>query len=334
MPTRAPNLVLFALSSLIGGAGCYDLWEPTEFRLNTAADLNAVVVVDHESIIVATDDGQLLFAKPHDGTVVGEIEHAGSEPLNALARLGDEVWAVGDNGSVLRRDLDGTWEAIDLGTSARLLDIAAIGDEASGRLVIVGDGVLRVQQRGYGGDDDEWIAPPEPASGWGELRAAFGNSEQFFAVGAKGVAWLCKDPSQACTAEDVGLGEVDLNAGAANTPNYLDHTDDDFVVVGDSGSFAITFGEGWEVVPTNIDQDLVEYAGGHALTRDGRLLYHDYDPLHPKHDYWLHTRVGKAEWLNRGLCDVDGDPYGNDLVLVGVDGRGRYFGNDPVYSEF
>jgi hypothetical protein len=44
----------------------------------------------------------------------------------------------------------------------------------------------------------------------------------------------------------------------------------------------------------------------------------------------LHRRTGKVEGLNRGLCDIPSFVHGpgftgNDVVVVGVDGRLRRF---------
>jgi hypothetical protein len=162
-------------------------------------------------------------------------------------------------------------------------------------LVVVGDGVVRVQIFGSG----KWFTPPEPDGGWGELRATFSDGVSVWAVGAGGVAWVSTDPFAVWTAEDVGLGNVDLNGGGG-PPIRL---------VGDAGSYAYYGGGHWTAVDTNINEDLLDYAAGIVVARDGRLFEADYDGL---------RRVDKAEGFNRSL-------YRSDVavIVVGEGGRGR-----------
>jgi hypothetical protein len=213
------------------------------------------------------------------------------------------------------------------------------GDSPSGWLVVVGDGVVRVQMiesdggetgdgDGDGHGDGVWVTPPEPDGGWGELRAVFGNLEQVWAVGAGGVAWHSTDPTGVWTAEDIGLGEVDLNDGGPHR-TWADWTYDDFMVVGDAGSVAFFQGVRWRLISTNIDADLVGYANGLVLDRDGRLFQFRVE------DYRLHRRTGKVEGLNRGMCKTSNRhhpdaaaPEVNDVVVFGVDGRLRQFEED------
>jgi photosystem II stability/assembly factor-like uncharacterized protein len=284
--------------SLVGC--CENEWKhPNEIQLDTDADLNAVAG-KFGQYIFATSDGQLISG--------GTVEYAGTVPLNAIATggylLDDDrgYWAVGDEGTFLRRTQLGTWEQIDLATNARLTDVLALDYS----VVIVGDGVVRVWT---GGPD--WVAPPEPAGGWGELRAVFGDDERVWAVGADGVAWTTTYAEAGWTAEDTGLGEVNLNDGGW-TGN-----DGQFVMVGDAGSMAYYDGVRWTPVRTHIDEDLVAYTQRVALARDGRLFFADDDGL---------DRVDKTEGLNRGLFhDGETEPT---LFVVGEHGRARTFAVD------
>jgi hypothetical protein len=309
MTTRALALWSRLLTAALASAvfcgvetGCCGSWsDAVDFELDTDADLNAVVAVN-DGVIIATADGQVIHASsdPSLAELSQDVEYSVGVPLNAVTALQDQVWTVGDNGTVLQKAGDGDWEIVDLGTHARLHDVAAVDDGGTVWLVIVGDGVVRVQDLESG----EWFTPPEPSGGWGELRAVFGDSGWIWAVGAGGIAWRCPDPTEAWTAENVGLGVLDLNGGGSRMRS------DPFTwVVGDQGSLAYLDGARWTVVATGVDEDLLAFAGGLALARDGRLFKVFEGGLH---------RVDKAKGLNRGLFN-----NGTDVVVVGEGGRGR-----------
>lgn len=307
--TVRPLVTALVATVLLGvDAGCCeDPWrDPVDFKLETDAHLNAVAEIG-DGIIIATADGQLIRAVIDWSPAEPVLRHAAVEysvavPLNAVAVRDAQIWAVGDEGtSIQKSDVIGDWEIVDLDTDARLLDVEVFELEWMVGLVVVGDGVLRVQDL----DSGEWFTPPEPDGGWGELRAAFSDGVWVWAVGAGGVAWISTNPPEVWRPEDVGLGEVDLNAGGrrwSTEPAPLG-------VVGDAGSYAYYGGGRWTAVSTRIDDDLLDYAGGLVLARDGRLFEATYDGL---------ERVDKVEGLNRGLFATD-----THVVIVGEDGRGR-----------
>lgn len=333
IPARALwiRLLTTALAStvFIGvGAGCCGNWSDTaDFKLDTDADLNAVVTVG-DGVVMVTADGQVIHSST--GRSLAEptlsqddVEYSGGVPLNAITAwepitehsldLGDHLWAVGDAGTLMQKAVDSDWKIVDLGIDARLLDVATFDYVWTAWLVIVGDGVVLVQNLETG----EWFTPPEPNGGWGELRAVFGLASGIWAVGAGGTAWVCADPTcadpaEAWTAEDVGLGKVDLNDGGRRSWS------DPFTwVVGDDGSLAYFDGSRWTAVATGIDEDLVAFAG-FALARDGRLFEVFEGGL---------DRVDKAKGLNRGLATND-----TDVVVLGEDGRGRIHRVNECYG--
>jgi hypothetical protein len=321
MTKRTLTLAIRLLTAAVIGAAfigveagcCENPWNhPVDFKLDTDADLNDVAL-GGLGFIIATADGQLIQASNHGETwdpVVQQdsVEYAGPVPLNAVA-IGDsylvtvpEYWVVGDQGLLLHKPEDGAWETIDLGTSARLADILFVHDQW---IVIVGDGVVRTRSLSESGGD--WISPLEPEDGWGDLRAVFGDGERIWAVGANGAAWVSSDPTTTWEREDTDLGNVNLNGGGL--VGYYGRA----VIVGDGGTMAWFDGARWWAKHTGVDVDLLDYAGGIALGRDGRLFEANDGEL---------RRVDKAEGLNRALVATDLE-YG--VMVVGEGGRGRWF---------
>lgn len=298
-------LVLLPVVGAVAGC-CADFEYQKNFELDTNADLNAVVGLT-DGAMIATADGELIRASTDSTRLRQEaVEFSVDVPLNALAARDDRIWAVGDEGMFIQKIGDGDWEIVDLGTDARLLDVALAWDSQDW-LIVVGDGVVRAQWLPTG----VWYTPPEPDGGWGELRAVF-DGAAIWAVGKGGVVWSCGDPSGFWAADDVGLGDVDLNAGGQREMDTLTW------IVGDDGSLAYHNGSYWTPVDTGVREDLVDFASGLALARDGRLF--------TVYERGL-DRVDKAAGLNRGLFSD-----GEDVILVGEEGRGRAYRRAECYG--
>lgn len=109
--------------------------------LDTASDLLALVADGRGNPVAVGENG--IVAERSDGAwTLGRAGPGGS--LRALAVAGDEVWAVGDDGVLLRRAGPGRWTRQECPTAADLADVCARGDT----LVVCGAGGVVLQRAG------------------------------------------------------------------------------------------------------------------------------------------------------------------------------------------
>jgi hypothetical protein len=276
-----------AAAAVVSLEGCYcvgyEPWAPADvLELATDADLHAVVQLqadssDHVYAGLAVGAGGSVIAWGHDyspttydSKLFVEASQIGDADLHAVWVDDSAWWVVGDAGMAAVSDDRGlTWTPVDLGTTADLRGIAAVGS----RLVVVGDGVVRLQ-----GGDGIWVEVPAPAGGWGDLRAVHHDGSRVYVVGLAGKIWSALDPSDEWIAEDIGT-----NADLFDVGTFGSYYDEPMLaVVGSAGTLLFRDADGWKSVESRTSVDLIAYENGRVLAAGGGLYEID-DELRLRH---------------------------------------------------
>ena len=185
-------------------------------------------------------------------------------------------YAVGEQGLALTRDPDtDTWTVLELGLSPglALFDIGRY----EGDVVVVGD-TVRVW--------DEWEGPsagfdpaPPDAAGWGRLH----DYLALRAVGEAGTIVSTPD-LHVWTRESSGTSE-DLLALGFSDDNPNDFDPGELWAVGRAGTVLAEREGEWVALDLGIEVDLLDFAGGYAITGERELL-----ALHPDETHALVAR--------------------------------------------
>lgn len=223
----------------------------------------------------------------------------GDADLRAAWGEDSNWWVVGDAGMAARSsDLGETWTTVDLGTSNNLHGITSV----DGRLVIVGDEVVRVRDA----ENGTWSEPPTPPQGWGRLRALYHDDGggpdvwdlRTWAVGLDGVIWSTLEPGEAWSAESSGVA-TDLFAIGRS------YYDDRIIAVGEQGTVVVRDTNEWTPVASGTEIDLVGYQYGGVLGAGGQVYELD-----------LHHGLKHVETFDGGRAFV----FDYTLVVVGDGG--------------
>lgn len=179
--------------------------------------------------------------------------------LRAVAVDGEgRAVAVGDGGTVLRRDLDGGWKAQDSGVKADLFGVATASD-GSRSIAVGAGGTLLISYAGIG----TWVAIDTGITA--DLRAiVYLDTNVAVAVG-DGVALRSEDSGETWIPAEVPAG-VRLRAVAAR--NVVDseiwgEVDRELLAVGDAGAVLFSGDDGvtWTPEATPLSEDLIAVSG-------------------------------------------------------------------------
>lgn len=249
-------------------------WRTTAIATMASNDLHALTPLSDYDAESGTSWDYLLVGGTGTLVVLGtsfdessasslvETKQFGAVALHAALELDGQWWIVGDQGlAAYTIDRAATWTNNVLGTSASLYDLALFPSPAGEELVIVGDEVVFVRQQ-----NGVWVELPAPAGepSWGQLRSVYAFEGRLYLAGLSGALWSSELATSGWVRETppspadlFALGEA---AGALQ-------------VVGAGGAMLERDPSGeWLELATGTSLDLIDYAGGVALTREGGLL--------------------------------------------------------------
>ena len=171
---------------------CSDLYEAEQLDFEEASALPIrprAAALGDGGRGLLVGDGGTILRQDMDGSWVDKGPGESAD-LYALTLRGDRAIAVGSGGTILVSDDGGdSWSPQESGTEATLRAITLL---EGGGAVAVGDGVVVFSDNG----EDVWSPAELPAGVDAELRAVGGTSTQVLAVGLAGVALMSSDNGQ------------------------------------------------------------------------------------------------------------------------------------------
>jgi hypothetical protein len=235
-------------------AGCCE--EVRELSLGVDARLVAMVKYDQGSLAVGEGGVIVHWSPPRSFTPTSVDLHA----VTLVHR--DELLAVGDEGTVLRYDGLGWSPVIGPDATGDLWAVFASGSDDDRTVVIVGDETLLIRD-----GMNQWLVPPAPEGGWGQLRTVAWYWGKFYAFGLGGVAWSTTEPTGDWIREDLGV-EIDALASAVQRCG----DDQCLDVVGRQGAARRYDNDRWMAIDIPTRSDLVAVGGGLVLGANGELF--------------------------------------------------------------
>ena len=249
-------------------------WRTTAIATMATNDLHAVLPLSDYDAESGTSWDYLLVGGTGTLVILGttfdessassfvETKQFGAVALHAALELDGQWWIVGDQGlAAYSIDRTATWTNNVLGTSASLYDLALFPNPAGDELVIVGDEVVFVRQQ-----NGVWAELPVPAAeaSWGQLRSVYVFEGRLYLAGLGGTLWSSELATSGWVREALP-SEADLFA--------LGEAAGALQVVGAGGTLLERDPSGeWLQLETGTSSDLIDYAGGVALTSEGEVL--------------------------------------------------------------
>lgn len=240
-----------------------------EVELGVDEDLHAIAWAafqgDYEHVAVGDAGTIVAWSPDRSSSPVVDVFDIGDASLRAIwidenARSIGEWWVAGDGGTVaLSVDAGQSWTVESLGDGSASLH--AITPWLPSRPIVVGDEAVFVRRA-----DGTWGQAQAPKGVWGQLRGVAFDGERVYAVGLGGAAWSSNDPLGFWVAEELGV-DVDLH----DLARWSEYRPELLVAVGAEGTMLIHEDGEWRTLPTDLDEELIDYDEGRFLARGGHV---------------------------------------------------------------
>ena len=179
LESNMKNLMIILVWLIIVCSANSNTWEKVSIK-ERSQTLNDIKVINHNLIISVGDYGLVKRSKDFGNTWETIRGKYNLEHLKGVCYSGDNIYAVGSNGTLLKSEDDGTnWIRIDINTDKDLNAVSFFGRNG----IIIGDSGLVVITNDYG---ETWnaINIPDIYSNLNDVK--FFNEQEVMIIGDNG----------------------------------------------------------------------------------------------------------------------------------------------------